>query len=91
MWKNVKNVLITRFLYSTHNYFSNAILSGVISQLIENKTGSVSSSKNHREDMISSNFFKLIEYILLPVLKNNASLSPYQFGYRQNNIILLPS
>ena len=35
--------------------------------------------------MISSNFFKLIEYILLLVLKNYASLSPYQFGYGQNS------
>ena len=29
--------------------------------------------------------FKLIKYILLPVLNNYASLSPYQFGYRQNS------
>ena len=80
-------VYITQFFNSCflHNYFPNAILSGVISPLIKNKTGSVSSSENYREVMISSNFFKLIEYILLPVLKNYASLSPYQFGYRQNS------
>ena len=52
--------------------------------MINNKIGSVSSSENYREVMISSYFFKLIEYILLPVLKNYASLSPYQFGNRQN-------
>ena len=80
-------IYITQFFNScfVHNYFPNAILSGVISPLIENKTGSVSSSENCREVMISSNFFKLIEYILLPVLKKYASLSPYQFGYRQNS------
>ena len=80
-------IYITQFFNSCflHNYFPNAILSGVISPLINNKTGSVSSSENYREVMISSNFFKLIEYILLPVLNNYASLSPYQFGYRQNS------
>ena len=81
-------IYITQFFNScfVHNYFPNAILSGAISPLIKNKAGSVSSSENYREVMISSNFFKLIEYILLPVLKNNhASLSPYQFGYRQDS------
>ena len=36
-------------------------------------------------------FFKLIEYILLPVLKNFTRVSPYHFGYREKASTILAS
>ena len=46
-------------------------------------------SDNYREVMISSNFFKVIEYILLPILNKSISISPHQLGYQQQSSTIL--
>ena len=38
--------------------------------------------------MISCNFFKLVEYLILPYIKK-VSLNPYQFAYRNNSSTIL--
>ena len=82
---------LTRFINSCfiHNYFPSPLMSGVITPLLKNKTGSVNCSDNYREVMISSNFFKVIEYILLPVLNKSISISPHQLGYQQQSSTIL--
>ena len=39
--------------------------------------------------MISTNLYKLLEYCLLPMMERYLSLSPYQYGYRQNTSTVL--
>ena len=39
--------------------------------------------------MISSNFYKLVEYCLLPKLIEHITISPMQFGYREGTSTLL--
>ena len=39
--------------------------------------------------MISTNLYKLLEYCLLPMMERYVSLSPYQYGYRQNTSTVL--
>ena len=64
-------------------------MSGVITPLLKNKTGDVNCSDNYREVMISSIFFKVIEYIILPVLNKSISISPHQLGYQQQSSTIL--
>ena len=64
------------------------MLAGVINPIIKNKAGNVRDSQNLREIMISSNFFKVFEYILLPFIKQ-LPLSSYQFGYRSGSSTIL--
>ena len=70
--------------------FSESNLVGVVTTIVKNKSRCLC-SQNYREVMISSNVFKLIEYILLPVLKNFTRISPYQFGYREKASTILAS
>ena len=79
-----------KFFYSCliHNYITSSILAGVINPIIKNKAGNVRDSQNFREIMISSNFFKVFEYILLPFIKQ-LPLSSYQFGYRSGSSTIL--
>ena len=83
--------ILTRFINSCfiHNYFLSPLLSGVITPLLKNRTGDVNCSDNYREIMILSFFFKLIEYILLPVLNKSISISPHQLGYQQQSSTIL--
>ena len=60
------------------------MLSGVIRPAIKDKCGDIESSINFREVMISCNFFKFGEYLILPYIKK-VSLNPYQFEYRNDS------
>ena len=71
-----------------HNYIPSSMLAGVINPIIKNKAGNVRDSRNFREIMISSNFFKVFEYILLPFIKQ-LPLSLSQFGYRSGSSTIL--
>ena len=64
------------------------MLTGVINPIIKNKAGNVKDSQNFREIMISSNFFKIFEYLLLPYIKE-LPLSSAQFGYRGGSSTVL--
>ena len=64
------------------------MLAGVINPIIKNKAGNVRESRNFREIMIYSNFFKVFEYILLPFIKQ-LPLSSSQFGYRSGSSTIL--
>ena len=71
-----------------HNHIPNSMLTGVINPIIKNKAGNVKDSQNFREIMISSNFFKVFEYLLLPYIKE-LPLSSAQFGYRGGSSTVL--
>ena len=73
-----------------HNYIPSSMLAGVIKPIIKNKVGYVWDFRNFREIMISSNFFKVLEYILLPFIKK-LPLSSSQFGYRSGSPTILAS
>ena len=73
-----------------HNYIPSSMLAGVINPIIKNKVGYVWDFRNFREIMISSNFFKVLEYILLPFIKK-LPLSSSQFGYRSGSPTILAS
>ena len=81
---------ITRLINSCfiHNHFPENMLSGVIRPVVKDKCGDIESSINYREVMISCNFFKLVEYLILPYIKK-VSLNPYQFAYRNNSSTIL--
>ena len=64
------------------------MLSGVIRPAIKDKCGDIESSINYREVMISCNFFKFVEYLILPYIKK-VSLNPYQFEYRNDSSTIL--
>ena len=64
------------------------MLTGVINPIIKNKAGNVKDSQNFREIMISSNFFKVFEYLLLPYIKELPLISA-QFGYRGGSSTVL--
>ena len=74
---NFTILYLTRFINACfiHNYFPRAILSDAVTPIEKNKSSSLCCSQNYREVVISSNFLKLIEYILLPVLKNFTRIS----------------
>ena len=64
------------------------MLSGVIKPSIKDKSGNIKCSNNYREVMISTNFFKIVEYMMLPFIKK-INLSPYQFAYRSDSSTIL--
>ena len=77
--------ILTMFLNSClfHNYFPSNLLEGVINPILKNKLGDKCASSNYREVMISSNIFKVMEYLVLPFLKSKIHMSRHQFGYRE--------
>jgi hypothetical protein len=82
--------IFSKFINSCliHNYVPPVMLAGVIRPCIKSKSGNLRSSINYREVMISCNFFKLLEYCLLPSIKG-IKLSPCQFGYRPDTSTML--
>ena len=58
--------ILTMFLNSClfHNYFPSNLLEGVINPILKNKLGDKCASSNYREVMISSNIFKVMEYLI---------------------------
>ena len=77
--------ILSRFINSCfiHNHFPDKMLAAVIRPLVKDKSGNVKNSDNYREVMISTNFFKLIENLLLPYLEK-IKLNVHQFAYRKN-------
>ena len=72
-----------------HKCLPKDMLRGVIRPILKNKFGKTNDSANYREIMISSNIFKLFEYLLLPVTEHFTSISSLQFAYRKNTSTLL--
>ena len=71
-----------------HNYIPSSMLAGIINPIIRNKAGNVRDSRKFREIIISSNFFKVFEYILLLFIKQ-LPLSSSQFEYRSGSSTIL--
>lgn len=72
-----------------HNHVPRKMMEGVIRPTVKNKFGNCKDSTNYREIMISTNFLKLFEYVVLPVIQNTIDLSVYQFGYRPETSTVL--
>ena len=72
-----------------HNYFPSNLLEGVINPILKNKLGDKCASSNYREVMISSNIFKVMEYLVLLFLKSKIHMSRHQFGYRESTSTVL--
>ena len=72
-----------------HNHVPSAMLAAVINPLIKNRSANIRDSDNYRELTISSNFFKLFEYYLLPFLKELPICSA-QFGHRSEPLRYWP-
>ena len=74
--------ILARFINSCfiHNHFPQDMLSGVIKPSIKDKSGNIKCSNNYKEVMISTIFFKIVEYMMLPFIKK-INLSPYQSKY----------
>ena len=71
-----------------HNHFPDKLLSGVIRPSVMDRSGNFKSSSNYREIMISSNFMKILEYIILPFIRK-IPVNPTQFSYRKNTSTIL--
>ena len=67
-----------------HSHIPSSMLKGVITPRLKNKFGNKKDSSNYREVMISTNFMKCLEYLLLPSLIAHSNISPMQYGYRSN-------
>ena len=66
----------------SHSYVPYAMLKGEIRPVLKNGKVSKSSSDNYRPVMNSSVLLKTLEYLILPVLRQNLTLSSRQFGFR---------
>ena len=73
--------LFSAFL--SHSYIPKAMLKGEIRPLVKDRFGDLTSLDNYRPVMISSNFLKLFEYCLLPMLESSFKLNFRQFGFRR--------
>ena len=78
--------LVIKFYNSCliHGHVPASMLEGVITPRLKNKFGDKSDPANYREVMISTNFMKCFEYIILPSLETHCKLSYAQYGYRSN-------
>ena len=82
--------LICRFFNKliSHNFVPKSMLKGEIRPRVKNNMASKTSSENYRPILNSSNFFKMFEYCLLPILNRYLKLDSCQFAYRQNTSCL---
>ena len=55
----------------SHTYIPHSMLKGHIRPTVKNSSGNKTDSKNYRPVMNSSNFLKVIEYLLLPHLEKH--------------------
>ena len=83
-------IYLKRFYNSCliHGYFPQSAMNGTIKPRIKNKFGAVNDSKNYREVMLSNNFFKVLEYLLLPEISGKIKMSTCQYAYRENTSTL---
>ena len=70
--------------FVVHGYVPIDFLRGVITPLVKNKLGDLSSSNNYRPVMSSSIFLKLFEYCLLDKIDPYVNLNDRQHGFRKN-------
>ena len=70
--------------FSRHEYVTKSLIKGSISPTVKDKFGNLGSSDNYRPVMISSVFFKLLEYCLLPKISPYIELNDRQHGFRGN-------
>ena len=66
-----------------HGYIPNEILKGVITPLVKDKLGNISSSNNYRPVMSSSVFLKLFEYCLQEKIDPYIDFNDRQHGFRK--------
>ena len=70
--------------FSRHEHVPKSLIKGSISPTVKDKFGNLGSSDNYRPVMISSVFFKLLEYCLLPKISPYIELNDRQHGFRSN-------
>ena len=70
--------------FSRHEYVPKNLIKALISPTIKDKFGDFRSSDNYRPVMLSSVFFKLLEYCLLPKISPYIKLNDRQHGFRSN-------
>jgi len=56
----------------------------VIKPTVKIKHGNLKSSTNYRESMISSNFYEMLGYCILPYIKD-VHINHRQFGYKSDS------
>ena len=66
----------------SHTYIPYSMLKEHIRPTVKNSSGKKADSKNHRPVMNSSEFLKVIEYLLLPHLEKHHVIHEIQFAYR---------
>lgn len=74
-------MLFTSFI--VHGFMPIDILKGIITPLVKDKFGSLSTSNNYRPVMSSSIFLKLFEYCLLQKIDPYVKLNDRQHGFRK--------
>ena len=70
------NKLITR------TYIASSMLEGHIRPTVSESSGNKTDSENYRPAINPSNFLKIIEYLLLPLLEKHLPVHQNQFAYR---------
>ena len=64
-------------------------LRGVIRPIPKDRFDSFGLPDNYRKIIILSVMFKLLDYGMLPVIKNNINLNTFQFRYREQVFTIL--
>ena len=70
--------------FSKHEYVPKELIKGTISPTIKDKFGDLRAASNYRPVMLSSVFFKLLEYCLLPKVSPYIQINDWQHGFRSN-------
>jgi len=68
-----------------HSYIPKEMLRGYVKPVLKDKSTSRTSSDNCRPIMNSSNFLKLFEYCLLPILQRELDINSLQFGFTRGS------
>ena len=66
----------------THSYIPAVMLLGHIRPTVKSTSGNKTESRNYRPVINSSNFLKVLEYLLLPQLEKFLKIDERQFAYR---------
>ena len=67
-----------------HSFIPLVMLKGVITPIVKDKFGNMTSSDNYRPVMSSSIFLKLFEYCILAKIDPYIQLNDRQHGFRKN-------
>ena len=65
-----------------HTYIPTAMLKGRIRRTVKFSSGTETNSQNCTPELISSNFLKVLKYLLLPHLEKKHKMNQRQFAYR---------